>query len=120
MYDRKSNIKEREILFGDFVFREKTNVTVRKGVKWHGAEGEYMARPTKREDPLDEPTIKIVILDTEIHRFRDLPARVLDKEHDERACTYSGLLKGMREAYGESFHEDEYVTVVYFMKWKEM
>jgi len=114
MYKEKSSIENREILFGDFVFRKGINVTVRKGVKWHGAEGEFAARPTKKEGLSDKRKALIVISQTAIHHFRNLPAKVIDLEHDRRARTYSGLLKGMREAYGEDFSENEYVTVVFF------
>jgi len=115
MYDEKSNIKERKILFGDFVFRKGINVTVRKGLKWHGVSGAFTARPTRKEScRARSKEAEIVILETAIYRFRDLKAKVIDLEHDRRARTYSGLLKGMREAYGEDFSENEYVTVVFF------
>ena len=116
MYKEKSSIEKREILFGDFVFRKGINVTVRKGLKWYGVSGTFTARPTKRELLIgeDKREAEIVILETAIYRFRDLKAKVIDLEHDRRARTYSGLLKGMREAYGEDFSENEYVTVVFF------
>lgn len=115
MYEKKSNIEKKEILFGDFVFRKGINVTVRKGVKWHGAKGAFMARPTKKES-YEKAVVEIGILETAIYLFRDLKAKVIDFEHDRRARTYSGLLKGMREAYGEDFSENEYVTVVFFKR----
>lgn len=113
MNKKRSDIKKREMLFGDFFFHRGANVTVRKGVRWHTIEGVHIAKPT---DENDKRKKKIVILDTEIYRFRELPARVIDKEHDGRARTYLGLLEGMREAYGDDFNEDEYVTVVYFVE----
>ena len=115
MYKEKSSIEKREILFGDFVFRKGINVTVRKGTKWYGVSGTFTARPTRKEScRARSKEAEIVISQTAIHLFRSLPAKVIDLEHDRRARTYSGLLKGMREAYGEDFSESEYVTVVFF------
>ncbi len=50
--------------------------------------------------------------------FRDIPARILEKEHAIEARQYSGLLKGMRFAYGEDFSENELVTVLGYLRLK--
>ena len=108
---RKSDKEKKEILFGDFTFRDGENVTIRKGVKWYNEKGMFLARPS---DSDSNEVRQIEIVHTEIYKFEDLPARVIDEEHDERARNYSGLLKGMREAYGQDFRTAEYVTVIYF------
>lgn len=78
---RKSNKEQREILFGDFVFHVGENVTIRKGVKWYNTLGTLTAKPS---DPNDENKLQINILRTELYKFKDLPARVIDDEHTFR------------------------------------
>lgn len=42
--------------------------------------------------------------------FRDLPARLIEKEHEIPSRLYSGLLESMRRAYGPEFDETDEVT----------
>ena len=109
---RESNRDEKEILFGDFVFRPdvEPNVTIRRGTKWLGAYGEYIARPSNKSDKRQQ---KIRIVATEIYRFSDLPARVIEFEHIEECMSYNNLLLAMESAY-DDFDITQYVTVVYF------
>ena len=108
----KSNKDEKEILFGDFVFRPEldVNVTIRRGVKWHGAHGEYIARPSDENDKRQQ---KIRIIATEIYHFMDLPARVIACEHIKECVDYNKLIDAMEKAY-DDFDIRQYVTVVYF------
>lgn len=108
---RKSDKEKKEILFGDFVFHDGENVTIRRGVKWYNVKGMFTARPS---DPNDENTMQIDVVHTEIYKFADLPARVVDEEHIPDCRIYSNLLKAMRTAYGDDFKTEEYVTVIYF------
>ena len=48
--------------------------------------------------------------------FKDIPARVLQFEHEERSREYSGLLASMRHAYGPGFSESDPVTVVVYRR----
>lgn len=109
---RESRKGENEILFGDFVFRTdvEPNVTIRRGVKWHGAHGEYIARPSDENDNRQQ---KIKIIATEIYHFCDLPARVIEHEHIEECMSYNNLLLAMEHAY-DDFDVRQYVTAVYF------
>lgn len=108
----KSNKDEKEILFGDFVFRTEldVNVTIRRGVKWYGAHGEYIARPSDRNDKREQ---KIKIISTDIYHFNDLPARVIAFEHIKECMNYENLLLAVGYAY-DDFDIREYVTAVYF------
>ena len=108
---RPSKKDRKEILFGTFEFRNGRNVSVRRGVKWAGAKGTYIGKPS---DKKDKRHILLEILFTEIYRFKDIPAKVLYYEHQKSCQTYEGLLKAMFEGYGSGFMEDEYVTVIYF------
>ena len=109
--DTKNDRERKRLLFGDFVFHSGINVTIRRGAKWHDTVGEYLAQPS---DEKDSRKCKVNILSTEIHTFRDLPARVVNKGNSDKIKTYSGLLLQMREVYGFEFDEVEMVTAVYF------
>jgi len=105
--------KKREILFGDFVFHDGLNVTIRCGFKWYGAKGIYAALPSDWAEGKAVPERRIEIIKTEIYRFSELPAKVLSMEHIESCRSYDNLLEAMRKAY-DDFDEEKYVTVIYF------
>jgi len=110
--DKSSNKDKKEILFGDFVFRKdiEPNVTICRGVKWHGAHGDYVAKPSDNGDKRQQ---KIRIIATDIYHFCDLPARVIAFEHIKECMDYNNLLLAMEKAY-DDFDVREYVTAVYF------
>ena len=47
--------------------------------------------------------------------FRDIPARLIEKEHEVRSRQYSGLLESMRFAY-DGFSEYETVTALGYLR----
>ena len=111
---RPSKQAKGEILFGTFEFREivgDENVSVRRGVKWYNARGRYIAKPSDKKDKREQP---IDIHQTEVYKFKDIPAKILYYEHQKDCETYDGLLKTMFTGYGATFSEEEYVTVVWF------
>lgn len=113
---KSSNKEEKEILFSDFVFRPEleVNVTIRRGVKWYGAYGEYIARPSvKNTIAAMDRYQKIKIIATDIYHFCDLPARVTAFEHIVECVDYNNLLAVMEKDY-DGFDVMQYVTVVYF------
>ena len=48
--------------------------------------------------------------------IKDIPARILRFEHEERSRNYYGLLDSMRYAYGKEFSEDSPVTVIVYKR----
>ena len=103
--------------------------TVRKGNKWADAFGLTLQLcvctqtgviESEGPDPITVPVhtheIKGHGLVTDIWqgKFKDVPARYLELEHEIRSRQYSGLLDSMRKAYGEDFSiNDEVVVLVY-------
>jgi hypothetical protein len=49
-------------------------------------------------------------------RFFEIPARLLQYEHEVRSRTYDGLHDSMRKAYGDDFGADEPVTVIVYVR----
>lgn len=90
--------------------------TVRRGLRW--AESE-VGDPVELviQDPVNREAFAVIgmgsILSLEvIDKFRDIPARCLEQEHELSSRTYSGLIESMRRAYGSVFDENDTVTVV--------
>jgi hypothetical protein len=44
--------------------------------------------------------------------FYQIPAKLIEREHELRSRSYSGLLDSMRNAYGENFQEDNSVVIL--------
>lgn len=93
-------------------------VTFRNGLKWSDSIGELieLCVCTKVDAKPFEPYTDHVV---EGHAkvvgiwagpFADLPAQLIEHEHEESSRVYSGLLNSMRRAYGPDF--SEYDTVV--------
>lgn len=95
------------IRFNRFVFHGGVNVTVRRGSKTYPADVLLVSNNTT-----DRP-IRARVLNDKRHvcRFCDIPARIIELEHDPDCRTYSGLLRAMEEAY-PGFKPDEQVTCV--------
>lgn len=102
--------------------------TVRKGIKWKGAVGAELIlcvcsdRCLTAEcsfpdfdpcDNCDRQGMGIAIGEW-FGQFRNIPARVIEHEHEERSRLYSGLLQSMRKAYGSSFNDQSTVTVLIY------
>lgn len=98
------------LLFKNPQFKEGTNSTVRRGVKW---------------DVTPKSEINIYDADTNVMfgyalnvrsyviSFQDLKAEDLKNQHDERTRTPLGLLQVMQEVY-PGFRDTEIVTVLEF------
>ena len=94
--------------------------TVRKGNKWADAFGltlelcvcePYFDVPQEMSHTVEGHG---VVTDIWQGKFKDVPARYLELEHEIRSRQYSGLLDSMRKAYGEDFSiNDEVVVLVY-------
>lgn len=51
-----------------------------------------------------------------VGRFHDLPARLLQWEHEVSSRSYAGLRESMKRAYGDRFGEASFVTVVVYRR----
>lgn len=91
-------------------------VTVRRGNKWR-------ARVSKGQRINLQETIdgkSTIVGMGEVQSFwwgwfNEIPARLVEFEHEERSRLYSGLLDSMRHAY-EGFDEYEEVTVFSYVR----
>lgn len=105
--------KNKEImLFRSLDYQRGTNITVRRGIKWFGVVGEVKAESAFVE--VEERKLKLRVFKTALYRFKDIPPRWLQWEHDGSCHKYEGLLRAMKDSYGEDFDEKEIVTVVFF------
>ncbi|MCU1301759.1 MAG: hypothetical protein JWQ87_2043 [Candidatus Sulfotelmatobacter sp.] len=103
---------------------QRVGTTVRRGNKWADSFGQTLALCVCAQRQTDTHTCSPEdiqghgeVIEIWNGSFRDVPARLLEHEHEERSRKYSGLLESMRFAYGKNFSEDENVTiVVYFRK----
>lgn len=117
----------------------ETGVTVRLGAKWWDRLLSYLSAdqvpqvetsgklsfseekaPEIRLQETIEGVSEIVgsgeVREAMMCRFRDIPARLLEIEHEEESRTYSGLLASMERAYGDDFSEDSRVTVFTYVR----
>ena len=95
--------------------------TVRKGNKWADAFGLTLELCVCEVHPAlccIEHKISGHGLVTDIWegKFKDVPARYLEYEHEIRSRQYSGLLESMRKAYGQDFNEDEQVVILTYLR----
>lgn len=108
--------------FGNLVFRDGLNITVRRGDKWMGAQGGHVA--------VDQNNPKsyrgIFLIDTIYIPFQELNEfqlyhGLLRFEHDMACTNWSQLYQVMLKMYGpttsttnDGFKREDYVTVVFF------
>lgn len=92
-------------------------VTVRRGPKWADSMGEMIELCVCSND-----NVQHVVSGTarvkEIWRgpLEEVPAKLIENEHEIRSQQYSGLLASMRKAYGAGLSEDDEVTVVSYLR----
>lgn len=93
--------------------------TVRRGTRWAASK---IGDPVELviQDPANREAYAVIgmgsILGIEvIKKFRDIPARVLEREHELSSRIYSGLLESMQRAYGSVFKDTDEVTVVSYV-----
>lgn len=91
--------------------------TVRKGLKWADANGQFIELCVCTNDP-ETHYIAGGGYVTEVWTglFWNIPARLIEIEHKKEARTYLGLLEGMRSAYGPSFETNELVTILVYRR----
>ena len=89
-------------------------VNVRRINNWFGVkDGDLLELCVCTKDPEThkiEGHGKIEFL--EAYNFRNIPARLLEFEHEEMSRRYFGLLESMRRDYGKEFNEHEQVLVI--------
>jgi hypothetical protein len=91
--------------------------TVRNGMKWADALGQNIelcvCLPTPADHKIEGHAVVTGVWDG---KFADIPARLIEREHEERSRTYSGLLASMRHAYGPEFGENNQVVVLTYSR----
>lgn len=106
----------KELLFKNYVFRDGTNLTVRRGNRVDQLKSgtEICLKPSDRS-----ANRKAMLGNLICKLFREITAWEIQFEHDPNCQTYGGLLKVMKEFY-PGFKENEYVTLVFFMPMKTL
>jgi len=51
-----------------------------------------------------------------VGQLKDLPARIIEQEHEAESRTYSGLMHSLRRAYGPQLSDVHYVTALFYMR----
>ena len=91
-------------------FKEKSNITVRRGPKWSSCLETIEVR-----DIYGKILGETEIVQTMSIKFCEMPKPALKLNHDPNCRTYDGLLNMMRKVYPQ-FQENEIVTLVFFNK----
>jgi len=87
-------------------------VTVRKGPKWANSIAEVIDLCVCDGEGAHEVQGRGVVVDNWYGKFLDIPAKLIEKEHEKRSRLYSGLLDSMQKAYGKDFTEEDEVVIV--------
>lgn len=92
----------------------ETGTTVRLGDKWN------VPPNTPLELCVCVPYCHIegygATVSTWMGRFKDVPACLIENEHELESRRYSGLKASMERAYGNLFNEDSVVTVLSYQR----
>jgi hypothetical protein len=90
--------------------------TVRNGLKWADALGQSIELCVCDKEGNHEVKGHAMVMGIWQGMFFEIPARLIEREHEVRSRTYSGLLASMRNAYGENFREDNFVVVLSYQR----
>lgn len=93
-------------------------VTLRRGVKWAGRPVGTKLQLVRHEDPegkVEQEQGEGVIVGHWVGHLRDLPAVIIEKEHEATSRLYTGLLNSLRRAYG-TISESEYFTALFYKR----
>jgi hypothetical protein len=95
-------------------------VTVRLGDKWAKIASEDQDIELCVCDPPDTHTIQGqgTIVEVWHGSFADVPARLIEQEHEIRSRQFSGLYDSMKKAYGDKIDLDSEVTVLKYLRQK--
>jgi hypothetical protein len=88
---------------------EELLVTFRRGVKWLGKDSKAVDLVDKDGKVFGKGFIRC----TEVFKFCDIPAYLIEMAHNPECRLYSGLKKVMERVYN-GFEEEEYITIVMF------
>jgi len=94
-------------------------VTIRLGIKWYNRVRKGDIIDLQETIVGDTDTIQTIAGEGKITgkvytTFKDIPARYVEKEHEEKSRVYSGLFESMKKAYGDEFDENSLVTVLFY------
>jgi len=95
----------------------EVGVTVRRGDKWanitHGEALEIYSGDVANQTKIGEGKVTNVMS----CRFSEIPARLVEMEHEKTSRTYSSLLESMKRAYNEpKFKETDQVVVMTYLR----
>ena len=93
-------------------------VTIRRGFKWAqvpvGAVVDLVFQSSP-DDVLGESRGTAKVTGVWVGRLLDLPARIIEKEHEPSSRTYSELVSSLKRGYGD-FNEAEYFTALFYKR----
>lgn len=107
----------------------ETGVTIRKGFKWALVPASTQLELWRCERPhtgicpiadgdysgpcAQQGTGRVV--GHWVGQLKDLPARIIEQEHEEKSRAYSGLLFSLKRAYGQ-VSDGDYVTALFYVR----
>lgn len=99
----------------------EVGVTVRLGLKWNNLVnvGDWVALCVCLPTPDDHHLAGIgKVVELWTGAFTNIPARLLEQEHEISSRNYSGLFNSMKKAYGTTFSDSSVVTIVAYERVK--
>jgi len=90
--------------------------TVRNGSKWADALGQLIELCVCDKEGNHEVQGHGQVTGIWTGEFFNIPAQLIEREHEVRSRTYSGLLASMRNAYGEDFPASAQVVVLTYQR----
>jgi hypothetical protein len=88
-------------------------ITVRRGGKWADVKPGEELELCVGVGPNDQvPVGRCIVKEAVLCQFINIPARLIELEHEQSSRVYTGLLASMRKAYGADFNEQEPVVVL--------
>ncbi len=95
----------------------EVGVTLRRGDKWFKVPAGTQLLLIRRDGSGDSAQEGVQgtgeVVGHWYGRLMDLPARVIEKEHEPSSRLYTGLLASLRRAYGEIAEQEMFTALVY-------
>lgn len=94
-------------------------VTVRRGFKWaqvpRGTTVELYYQHSPEKGLSDEFRGTAEVVGHWVGQLHNIPARVIEMEHEASSRLYSGLVESLKRGYGP-FEENEYFTALFYRR----
>jgi hypothetical protein len=98
---------------------QKFGSTVRNGSKWADSLGqtlELCVCTGTLASPIHTVEGHAIVTSIWTGKFSEVPAKFIEFEHEIASRSWTGLFASMRRAYGDSFTQDNEVTVVIYFR----